>query len=130
MATPRVLLLDDSKQVHERVQRAFSEVPVTVEFTDSLLTAQTEVLSKAPPDLLLLDLQMPALGGAIIGRSFKRRVPIRIVIYSSESPQRLEEVREYVGAEAAVSKSAPDRELIDTVMRVLAAPAAPGRGAL
>lgn len=121
MSTARVLVLDDSRQVHDRIQRAFTGIPVAIFATDSLAKAQAEILSTTPPDLVILDLQMPTLGGAMVGRAFKRRVPIPIVIYSSESPARLQEVLDYVGAEAAVSKSAPDKELVDTVLRVLRA---------
>lgn len=117
----RVLLLDDSRQVHERVRSAFSDSPVTVTATDSLAKAQADVLSTTPPDLLILDLQMPSLGGSLVGRAFKRRTAIPIVLFSSESAERLNEVLEYVGAEAALSKSAPDRELVETVMRLLQA---------
>lgn len=129
MSLPRVLLLDDSTQVHDRVRRAFQRSPVSLEVTDSLVVAQRQVLSQEPPDLLLLDLQMPTLGGAVIGRSFKRRVPLRIVIFSSETSERLREMQDYVGAEASVSKSVPDADLVDTVLSVLKAPPLPGKGA-
>lgn len=125
MPNARVLVLDDSKQVHDRIRQAFAGVPVTIDATDSLAAAQEQVLSKSPPDLLILDLQMPTLGGALVGRSFKRRAAIPIVIFSSETAERLDEVRKFIGAEASVSKSAPDRELVAAVLKVLEA-AGPG----
>ncbi len=119
MPRTRVLLLDDSKQVHDRVQRAFEGVPVSVTATDSLANAQRDIFSPTPPDALILDLEMPVLDGTLVGRAVKRRTGIPIILFSSESPARLREVLEFIGADAAVSKSAPDRELVDTVMRIL-----------
>ncbi|HWP35370.1 MAG TPA: response regulator [Thermodesulfobacteriota bacterium] len=118
-ARARVLLLDDSEQVHDRVRRAFEHAPVTVTATGSLAQVQADVLSATPPDLLILDLEMPILSGSLVGRALKRRAAIPIVLYSSESTERLREMVDFIGAEAAVSKSAPDQELVDTVLRVL-----------
>lgn len=122
MSKPRILVIDDSAQVHDRVRRAFERQPVSVEVTDSIVTAQAEAFSSTPPDLIVLDIQMPVLGGPLLGRAIKRRVSIPIVIFSSETPARMRDVQEYVGAEAAVSKSAPDAELVGAVMRLLGAP--------
>ncbi len=122
MTNSHVLLIDDSLQVHERVRRAFKDAPVSVGATDSIIVAQGQVFSKAPPRLVILDLQMPILNGGLLGRSLKRRTGIPIVIFSSESADRLREVQAYVGAEAALSKSVSDAELVETVLRVLEAP--------
>lgn len=124
MGDPEVLLIDDSLQVHERVRLAFKDAPVAVEATDSIIVAQGRVFSKTPPALVILDLQMPILNGGLLGRSLKRRTGIPIVIFSSESAERLREVQVYIGAEAALSKSVSDAELLETVLEVLGAPRA------
>lgn len=122
MSKPRILVIDDSPQVHDRVRRAFEWLPVSVEVTDSIATAQAEAFSDKPPAVIVLDVQMPVLGGPLLGRAIKRRVSIPIVLFSSEAVARMREVQEYVRAEAAVSKSAPDTELVGAVMRLLGAP--------
>ncbi len=119
MNRPAVLLLDDSPAVHERVRKAFDGQPVELEATDSWVDAKARLLERTPPDLLILDLQMPTIDGRTFGRVIKRRLPMPIVVYSSETAQHIAEAVAYVGAEGGVSKSAPDEELVRQVMVLL-----------
>lgn len=119
MKTYKVMVLDDAKSVHERVKRAFGGRSVDVRATDSWVDTKTAVFSSNPPDLLILDLQMPTIDGRAVGRAIKRRLAIPIIIFSSEDAKHLSQAMTDVGAEAALSKSASDSELVGTVMRLL-----------
>lgn len=115
-----VLLLDDSPAVHHRVTRAFDGSPVVLEATDSWLDAKDRLLSSnACPDLLILDLQMPTINGRTFGRVIKRRLSVPIVVYSSETAENIADSVAYIQAEAGVSKSSTDDELVQTVMGLL-----------
>ncbi len=114
----RVLLLDDSPLVHARVKNAFRGTHVGVTATDYWFDVQKRIFSESPPDLLVLDLQMPAIDGRSVCRAIKRRVSIPVVLFSSENAQTLQEAVEQSGADAALSKECPDRELVDTIQRI------------
>jgi len=115
----RVLLLDDSALVHARVKNAFRGTSVEVTATDYWFDVQKRVFSSTPPDILVLDLQMPAIDGRSVCRAIKRRVSIPVVLFSSESAKNLQEAAEQAGADAALSKECPDRELVDTIQKIL-----------
>lgn len=119
MKSARVLVLDDAASVHARIRKAFHGMPYVLTTTDSWVDTKTEVFSDTPPDVIILDLQMPTIDGRAVGRAIKRRMDIPIVVYSSEATGRLSAAVQDIGAEAAVSKSATDDELVSTVVRVL-----------
>ncbi len=114
----RLLLLDDSPLVHARVKNAFRGTHVDVTATDYWFDVQKRIFSESPPDLLVLDLQMPAIDGRSVCRAIKRRGSIPVVLFSSENAQTLQEAVEQSGADAALSKECPDRELVDTIQRI------------
>ncbi len=119
MNLPVVLVLDDAQAARERVRNALRSLSLRVQATDSWVDTKTAVFSASPPDLLVLDLQMPTIDGKAVGRAIKRRLNIPIVIFSSEEPAKIAAAVAEVGAEAGVSKSAPDSELIATISRLL-----------
>ncbi len=119
MSGERVLLLDDAEMVRTRVRRALDTVGLDLVATDSWVDAKNEVFSARPPDLLILDLQMPTIDGAAVGRAIRRRMDIAIVVFSSEAQERTRQAAESIGAAAALSKSVTDQELVSTVLRVL-----------
>jgi len=114
-----VLLLDDALATHERVRIAFAGTGINLHVTDSWVTVKQAVFSDTPPDLLILDLKMPSIDGAAVGKAIKRRLSIPIVIYSSEDAWRLADAQKELGAEAAVSKSGSEADLVRAVQRCL-----------
>ena len=80
----RILVVDDSASAFFFVRRELTLDGHVVE----RLTAFTELptyLSTNQPDLILLDLEMPALSGTAVGQFIRRmeRRPIPILIHSS-----------------------------------------------
>ncbi len=115
----KLLFLDDSPLAHERVLKAFSKTDIQVQCTSSWVQVKIEVFSDDPPDLLLLDINMPALDGVSVGRAIKRRRGISIIVYSSESAECLIKATQEIGAEAYLSKSADDMELVSLAQKLL-----------
>ena len=101
--TLRVLLVDDDEDHVFLIRRAFADLPgtaVTVEVAGDGEQA-LERLSRArfepggPPQLVLLDLKMPRMGGLeVLGRiragEATQRLPV-VVLTSSERPEDREE---------------------------------------
>jgi len=119
MGGDRVLLLDDAEMVRTRVRRALGGLGLDLVATDSWVDAKNEVFSARPPDLFILDLQMPTIDGAAVGRAIRRRMDIAIVVFSSEAQERIDQAARTIGAAAALSKSVTDRELVSTVLAIL-----------
>lgn len=75
--------------------------------------------SEDPPDLVILDLNMPEVRGEIVGMGVRGdggTVPI--VIFSSEADRRLQMAATAVGARTAIAKADAER-LVGEVMRIL-----------
>ncbi len=117
----KILIVDDSPTVLRFVQRALRLDGHEVESLDSFIQLTARV-REAPPDLLILDLNIPALSGVSMGRLVRKHEArdIPIVIYSSRPPEELEEAARAVHAVAHVQKSDCAAELRKAVARVLA----------
>jgi CheY-like chemotaxis protein len=92
----------------------------TVETLD-LLIYLPQLVRDDPPDLILLDLSMPALSGVNVAQFIRRyeKEPIPIVLYSSRSTEELERTAKTLQAAGFVQKGEPDSYLLQTVARVL-----------
>jgi DNA-binding NarL/FixJ family response regulator len=116
----RVLALDDSELIHAKLRMWFRSEPrvellCTAKWTDVVESCR----SQRPPDLLILELDMPGVRGEIVGmgvRSESEMIPI--VIFSSEADSRLEIAARTIGARAAIAKSDGER-LVSKVMELL-----------
>lgn len=108
----RILVVDDSDSVYHFVRRELAPDRHTVD----RLTAFTELASYLrahEPDLILLDLEMPALSGTAFAKFLRRleRTPTRILIHSSLPPADLEAAAKQVNAVGTLEKSADGARL-------------------
>jgi DNA-binding response OmpR family regulator len=119
----RILVVDDSESVFFFVQRELRSEEHVVE----RLTAFTELASylrSHQPDLILLDLEMPALSGTAFAQFVRRmeRRPTRILIHSSLSPAELDRAAREVNAVGTLEKSADGSRLRAVVREHLQEP--------
>ena len=116
----RVLVIDDSLSAVQKARMVLEKAGYTVETLD-LLIYLPQIVRDDPPDLILLDLSMPALSGVNVAQFIRRyeKKPIPIVIYSSRSTEELERTAKMLDAAGFVQKSEPDRNLLKTVASVL-----------
>jgi len=125
----RVLIIDDSPTAVEKARRALIGGGHTVDALCKMIELGG-VLRSSPPDLVLLDLNMPGLSGEgfaqLIHRFSSGSIPI--IIYSSEDRVRLAASARELCASGWVHKSDSDDALRDTIGRALT-PAAPAPGA-
>lgn len=118
---PRVLLADDHAVLRSGLrllltnQNEFEVVGETSNGTETLTLAE-----QLQPDLILLDLSMPALGGLEVLPALRKLVPsARILILTMhDDPQYLRQALKH-GASGYVLKKAADAELLSAMRTVL-----------
>lgn len=116
-----VLLVDDQQLLREGLKRLIGEEPsLTVCGEAGNGKEAVEKVLALKPDIVLMDLTMPLVGGIDATREIRRTVPTtRIVVLSlHESELVIAEAKE-AGANAYVKKSDSDRHLLATIATVL-----------
>jgi CheY-like chemotaxis protein len=114
----RILVVDDDvialEVARERLERLGLEVATRHQ---SLGTSRWILENK--PDLVLLDLNMPALTGAELARIVKRHLTNGVIVHSSQSPEDLERVAREVGAIGGISKQLDDQDFAREMTRLI-----------
>jgi CheY-like chemotaxis protein len=116
----RILAIDDSPSVIHHLRRILEGEGHVVE-TLGLLVELPQKLKNDPPDLIVLDLHMPALPGISFGGFIRKYQPheIPIIIYSSRPRSELEDAAQKVQAVDFIEKGGPDLVLVGAVNRAL-----------
>jgi two-component system response regulator NreC len=117
-----VVLADDHQVVREGLRlllEAQPDLSVVGEAADGLQAA--DLAERLKPDVLVVDLIMPGLGGLDVAREVKRRSPkTRIVILSMHSSDSFVLQALKNGASAYVLKDSSAAELVQAIHTVLA----------
>ena len=117
----RVFLVDDDELVVEIAGAALRNAGFQVTTrTEAHGTAQA--ILEARPDIVVLDVQMPGIGGTSIAKILARRLrpPPVIVLHSSLAPEPLERMRRECGAAAAMCKAEGPLALVSGVQALVA----------
>lgn len=118
----RVVLVDDSTVALEWAKEVLSSRGFEVETYSASLGIQS-FIRKSAPDLVLLDVRMPALNGDAVCRMLKenpRTRAVRIALYSSMNEDELSTMSKSVGADGFVVKTEDPEKLVAEVKRLLA----------
>lgn len=103
----KVLVVDDDPVVLEVIRERLDEAGFDVYVRqDALGTSQW--VAREQPDFILLDVMMPALGGAELGQLLKRSTSTNqtaVILHSSMSAAALQPVIERTGAIGAIPKT-------------------------
>jgi two-component system, NarL family, response regulator NreC len=122
MTPATVVLADDHQVVREGLRlllEAQPDLSVIGEASDGLQAA--DLVSGLKPDVLVVDLIMPGLGGLDVAREVRRRSPkTRIVILSMHSSDSFVLQALKNGASAYVLKDSSAAELVQAIHTVLA----------
>jgi DNA-binding NarL/FixJ family response regulator len=122
MTPATVVLADDHQVVREGLRlllEAQPDLSVIGEASDGLQAA--DLVNGLKPDVLVVDLIMPGLGGLDVAREVKRRSPkTRIVILSMHSSDSFVLQALKNGASAYVLKDSSAAELVQAIHTVLA----------
>lgn len=108
----RVLIIDDSATVVQAVRAALAQDGHEVDSVD-LFVRLPGVLTERPPQLILLDLEMPGVSGLRLGKLLGSltKFPTPVCLYSSRPINELAAVAREIGAAAFLEKSRPMHEL-------------------
>ena len=114
----RVIVADDFPLVREGIARALSEDPAIDVIAEAATGTEALALTlELEPDVLVLDLRMPELGGlAVLGRIRDERLSVKVVIMtaSEEAGTLLDAVA--AGAEGYLTKRTTAQELRQAVI--------------
>ncbi len=117
----RVMVVDDHPLWRDAVARDLAEEGFDVVGTAASGEEALRRLPAARPDVLVLDLQLPGVGGVeVAGRVARAEPPVRVLVLSASGEQAdvLEAVK--AGATGYLVKSASTAELVEAVRRTAA----------
>ena len=119
MANPKVLIVDDDRDMRWAIRNVLADAGFEVEESDGGGTALTQAASDRPA-VVLLDMYMPGLSGDVVLRSLKRldpRLPIIVVTAHGTIPAAIRAIRD--GAFEYVTKPFRNDHLVETVRRAV-----------
>jgi two-component system, NarL family, invasion response regulator UvrY len=115
----KILVVDDHSIVRAGVRRLLAEDPGG-EFADAASAQEALTLVKTfQPDLVVLDLNLPGMGGFDVMARLRRekRQPLILVLSLHEDPVFAKRALE-AGANGYVSKTAPVAQIVEAVARL------------
>ena len=132
--TARVLIIEDDATVAEVVGRYLSREGYEVEIATDGVTGLERALAD-PPELVVLDLMLPNLGGLEVCKRIRAAAPVPVIILTALGEEADRIVGLELGADDYVAKPFSPRELtarVKAVLRRASGPlaAAPGRPSL
>ncbi len=117
----KILIIDDDPDIHSIVGMTLNKVGYQVH--SALDAMQGPMKAKqAQPDLIILDIMMPAGGGVSVYnrlKQFNNTFQIPIVIYSAVSPDQVKEKLPNAEGATVMTKPASLDEIRQTVNRIV-----------
>lgn len=114
----RILVVDDDVNVRDVVRRYLEHAGYRVELADNGEQA-LRIAEDAEPDLVVLDLMLPGIGGLEVCRRLRQRgqIPVVMLTARGEEDDRIAGLQ--IGADDYVAKPFSPRELVLRVTSVL-----------
>lgn len=120
-ATPRVLIVDDDPSIRRGLRSLLEDegVDIVAEALDG--ADAIDVAWRTLPDLVLMDLRMPGMGGIEATRQLTSALPaVQVVICTAYDDASLHQGAKEAGAFAVLVKGCPPRQLLEMVDRAWA----------
>lgn len=115
----KILMVDDHVVVREGVRRLLQTVPGAIIIEASNGEQAMAAFRAEQPDIVLLDLNLPGVGGLELLRRFKsERSGVRVIIFSMHADPLYASRALQSGARGYVSKGASAEELVTAVQKV------------
>ena len=109
----KVLVVDDDPLVLRILKDKLSEIGYLVTTTSSAFGA-TQIVDEQSPDLVILDVVLPALPGSGITELVRERMKkVKVLLYSSKDEAELASIAKDCGADGWIRKSSD----YDTLLR-------------
>jgi CheY-like chemotaxis protein len=113
-----VLVVDDDELTLEVTRERLERLGLDVATRQQPLGTSRWILENKP-DLVLLDLQMPALTGAELARLIRPHMAGGVIVHSSVASEELARVAREVGAIGGMSKRLTDSEFAREMTRFI-----------
>lgn len=116
----RVLIVDDHELTRLALKFAFSrEENIQIVGVASNGKEAVEIVKRFPPNVVVLDLQMPVMDGWMASNHIKTIVPdTKIIAYSSLEENKYHEKKVKASLDAFCKKDAPTNELISLIQKL------------
>jgi DNA-binding response OmpR family regulator len=128
-AAPRVLVVDDDPNVADVVTRYLDREGFVVEAVGDGHAAVDRAL-RSPPDLVVLDLMLPGIGGLEVCRRIRALAPVPVVMLTARGDEADRVAGLELGADDYLAKPFSPRELVARVKAVLRRARGPLSGAV
>jgi DNA-binding NarL/FixJ family response regulator len=111
-----VLVVDDQSPVRDVLARLLDEAGFTVVGTAGDGAGAVREALALEPDVVVMDVRMPVMGGIEATASIRERLPgIRVVMLSAYEDSALQQEAQAAGAAAYLVKGCPSEDLLDAV---------------
>lgn len=112
IARPRVLLVEDDRDVREALRELLEDTNIEVVGEAGDGSQGLEMARQWTPDVVLMDLRMPVMGGLETSRRLKEEMPlVQVVILTAYEDPALKEDATNAGVYAYLVKGCPPRML-------------------
>lgn len=117
-AAARILVVDDDATIAEVVSRYLIREGFDVETVSDGRTALDRALAE-PPDLVILDLMLPGMGGLEVCRRLRALAPVPVIMLTARGDEADRVIGLELGADDYVAKPFSPKELVARVRAVL-----------
>src|SRR5687768_7808044 len=112
IARPRVLLVEDDRDVREALRELLEDTNIEVVGEAGDGSQGLEMARQWTPDVVLMDLRMPVMGGLETSQRLKEEMPlVQVVILTAYEDPALKEDATNAGVYAYLVKGCPPRML-------------------
>jgi DNA-binding response OmpR family regulator len=119
-----ILVIDDDRVVLSMAEDFLSEAGFKVSTAECGVYSNHIIYSKAPPDLILMDVMMPFMSGVKKTQILKQREKsqqIPVVLISSKSERELKSLVDEANADGYLTKPFTENSLVDKAKQFIAA---------
>jgi DNA-binding NarL/FixJ family response regulator len=113
---PRVLLVDDDRAIREALRDVLGEVGMEIVGEAANGVDGVSVAKAVEPDVVVMDLRMPRLGGLDAARMIRRALPAtQVVLFTVYDDQALTEAGARAGVFAYLVKGCPPGQVAEVI---------------
>jgi DNA-binding NarL/FixJ family response regulator len=121
VGTARLVLVDDDSALRLALHELLVDAGYDVVGEAGDGAAGLAVICEARPDVVLLDLRMPGMGGVEVARQLRELSPnVRVIMFSAYADLGLQSILSDLGVSAYLIKGCPYRRIVAAIDAALA----------